>query len=100
LPSPGKKTLKSFRKENEKLSPRAQVFKDILDNAKELKGEIDVTRTVQEIEFEKTIEKEIIKDEQHFTDSRKEYLSNTVQEVNERFNHKKEKLRTRRHSIA
>jgi hypothetical protein len=92
LPSPGKKTLKSFRKENEKLSPRAQVFKDILENAKELKGEIDVTRTVQEIEF--------IKDEQHFTDSRKEYLSNTVQEVNDRFNDKKEKLRTRRHSIA
>jgi hypothetical protein len=65
-----------------------------------LKGEIDVTRTVQEVEFEKTIEKEIIKDEKHYTDSRKEYLSNTVQELNDRFNQKKEKLRTRRHSVA
>jgi CRISPR/Cas system-associated protein Cas10 (large subunit of type III CRISPR-Cas system) len=75
LPSPGRKTLKSFRKDNSKLSPRAQVFKEILETAKELKADIDVSKTAAELEFEKTIEREIVKDEENFMESRKEYLS-------------------------
>lgn len=65
-----------------------------------LKDHIDVSRTVEELELEKQMDKEIKSDEQLAVESRKDFLKSSILDCQSKFNRKSELLKARRNTIA
>ena len=81
-------------------SPRHQVYKEILEQVKLLKDHIDVSKTKEELELEKKMERQIAADELLAVDSRKDHLKDSILECQKKFNRKSELIKSRRNTIA
>ena len=57
-----------------KQSPSAEVFREILERAKNFKTCVDIEKTVDELAEDKKVERELINEENEAREARKEFI--------------------------
>lgn len=81
-------------------SPSQEIFGSIMDRASDFKGLIDITKSREEMEQDRMLERELAQDVEKAKDSRKEFLKTQMREYNAKVSGKKENYNSRRRSVT